>query len=220
MVHLDNEYRQFCAGSPSDSQAFYPRSERLSPRRVGKPFPRAPETPLRRRNSAVRLLTRSLAVFTLAVLAFCLISALNAAAIYNTDTRSFEYRGFLAWLPHSFDGQRTWFYFWMYLGLACSFWGIWDWLLGMTADEKKSNARLSVKYESIKSSRHLSARLRWLLWVICVNGALVGAGGNHSSASAARLKLLFLAQPLVNPGGGELSSVRMLIAPTRRSILI
>jgi hypothetical protein len=167
-----------------------PRWETLSPHS---------ETPLRRRNSAVRFLTRSLAVLTLAVLAYCLISALNAAAIYNTDTRSFEYRGFLAWLPHSFDGQRTWFHFWMYLGLACSFWGIWDWLLGMTADEE-SNARFSAKVESVKSSRHLSARLRCLLWVICINGALVGIEAIIQRICGST-KLLFLAQPLVNPEG-------------------
>jgi len=50
-----------------------------------------------------RFLTRSLAGLTLAVLAFCLVSALNARSFYNPVTRLFEYRHCIAWLPHSLD---------------------------------------------------------------------------------------------------------------------
>jgi hypothetical protein len=93
-------------------------------------------TNLRHRRSMTRWLTRSLAGLTLAVLTFCLISALNAAAVYDSETQVFQYHHHLDWLPHSFDGNRTWSYLAMYLGLAAAFWAVWDWLLGLTPDEK------------------------------------------------------------------------------------
>ena len=95
-------------------------------------------TKTRHRHPLARLLTRSLAGLTLAVLAFCLVSAWNARATYNSDTRLFEYHRCLAWLPHSLDSHRSWFTFWTYLGLAASFWAVRDWLLGMTAAEERA----------------------------------------------------------------------------------
>jgi O-antigen ligase len=144
-------------------------------------------------------LIRVLAGLTLAILAYCLTSALNAGATYNPDTRLFEYHHCVNWLPHSFDSHRTWQIFWMYLGLAVSFWAICDWLSGMTANEER--VRFKMENDAGKSGRHLPARLRWLLWVLCVNGALLGAEAIVQRAAGGN-KLLFLVQPSVNSSNG------------------
>jgi O-antigen ligase len=197
-------------------------------------------TKTRHRHPLARVLTRSLAGLTLAVLAFCLVSALNARSTYNPVTRLFEYHRCLAWLPHSMDGHRTWFAFWTYLGLAGSFWAVRDWLLGMTLAEERairgggndlakpswpveysrsasighSSALLHgpspVEYSrsaSVRDSlallhraRLLTGRLRQLLWLLCLNGALLGLESIIQRASGSS-KLLFLVQPLVNPEG-------------------
>jgi hypothetical protein len=156
-------------------------------------------TKTRHRHPLARLLTRSLAGLTLAVLAFCLVSAWNARSTYDPGTRLFEYHRCLAWLPHSLDSHRTWFTFWTYLGLAGSFWAVRDWLLGMTPAEERA-VRSGGEGDSGKLTRQLPGRLRQLLWLLCVNGALLGVESIIQRASGSS-KLLFLVQPLVNPEG-------------------
>ncbi len=152
-----------------------------------------------RLHPALRWLRQGLALLTLAVLAECLVSALNIAARYDVNTRIFTYYPHLSWLPYSLDGQRTWFHFWMYLGLACSFWAVVDWLAGMTSTEERGWLGGGA-VSSEKPLPLLSTRLRILLWVLCLNGALLGLEGIFQRASGAS-KLLFLVQPLVNPDG-------------------
>jgi hypothetical protein len=154
----------------------------------------------RRQHPLTRLLTRTLAVLTLAVLAEILISALNAGAIYNDETRVFQYQAHLTWLPYSLDGQRTWFHFWMYLGQAAVFWSVADWLLGMTSTEERV-FQASAKNDSGKDAPHLPARLRMLLWVLCLNGAVLGVEAIVQRAVGTN-KLLFLVTPRVVPDSG------------------
>jgi hypothetical protein len=156
-------------------------------------------TKTRHRHPLARMLTRSLTGLTLAVLAFCLVSALNARSTYNPVTHLFEYHRCLAWLPHSLDGHRTWSTFWTYLGLAGSFWAVRDWLLGMTPAEERA-VRGGNEDDIGKRLRLLPDRLRQLLWLLCLNGALLGLESIVQRASGSS-KLLFLVQPLVNPGG-------------------
>ena len=153
----------------------------------------------RRPSPATRRLRRVLAGLTLAVLAECLISALNAAANYNVETRVFEYQPHLAWLPHSFDGHRTWFYFWMYLGLAGAFWAVGDWLAGMTCTEER-RLLIQARSGSPAEAPLLPARLRSLLWLLCLNGAVLGVEAIVQRAAGSS-RLLFWLQPRVNPGG-------------------
>ena len=155
-------------------------------------------TKTRHRHPLARLLARSLAGLTLAVLAFCLVSAWNARSSYNSDTRLFEYHRCLAWLPHSLDSHRSWFTFWTYLGLAASFWAVRDWLLGMTPAEER--AIRNSEFAGHHSSFAITGRLRQLLWLLCLNGAMLGVECIVQRASGSS-KLLFLIQPLVNPGG-------------------
>ena len=142
------------------------------------------------------LITRSLAAITFLILGYCLISAVNSGATYHPEQRWFEYRHYLAWLPHSFDSKRTWFHFWMYLGLAGYFWAVQDWLSGLTADEE-SAARGKAGKNPLGG---LPARLRALLWLLCINGALLGVEGIVQRASGSK-KLLFLVPTMVNPEG-------------------
>lgn len=153
----------------------------------------------RRRHPATRLLMRTLAGLTLAVLAFILISALNAAAHYDPNTQTFQYRHYLAWLPHSFDVDRTWFHFWMYLGLAAAFWALVDWLPGMTSAEERA-VQAGGDNGAGKSVPLLPARLRTLLWLLCVNGAVLGVEAIVQRASGSN-KLLFLVVPHVHKEG-------------------
>jgi hypothetical protein len=140
-------------------------------------------------------LKRVLAGLTLAVLAYILVSALNRAADYSAEGRVFQYHPHLKWLPYSLDGGRTWFYFWMYLGLAASFWAICDWLPGMTVAEELA---VQAGRDQDKAAPWLTARLRTLLWLLCINGTLVGVESIIQRACYST-KLLFLEQPLVNP---------------------
>ena len=137
-----------------------------------------------------------LAVLTVAILAYCLVSALNASATCDPATGTFKYHPHLIWLPHSFDSSRTWFAFWSYLGLACSFWSIRDWLLGKSAAE--AHPRRDTTGRGGEAERALPpARLRRLFWVLAINGGLLGV-----EAIVQRLegsgKLLFLVKPAIH----------------------
>jgi O-antigen ligase len=119
-----------------------------------------------------RFLTLVLAVLTVVLLGWCLISAWNARANYQLGKRAFDYFECIRWLPHSYDRDRTWLVFWQYLGYACFFWALRDWLLGKTPDERQA-ARDAAAEPHRRISNPIPARFRRLLWVLCINGALV-----------------------------------------------
>ena len=104
----------------------------------------------------------------------------------------------IPWLPHSLDSGRTWLAFWSYLGLACSFWAIRDWLLGKSEAEERAERRRP-EPGGDRSGPFLPARLRRLLWVLTVNGGLLGVEGIAQRLEGSG-KLLFLVKPRVNPG--------------------
>src|ERR1035438_6315173 len=122
-------------------------------------------------------LTALLAGLTIAVLGYCLISALNARATFHPEALSFEYRtDYIPWLPHSLDSGRTWLAFRTYLGLALSFWAIRDWLLGKSEGEERGHRRQPSSFGD-HTALLLPARLRRLLWVLALNGTLLGVEG-------------------------------------------
>ncbi len=142
--------------------------------------------------------TTALAVLTVAILVFCFISAVNARATFQREALSFAYRhSYIGWLPHSLDSSRTWQAFWNYLGLACSFWAIRDWLLGKSDLEERAERRVPQAGGS-SSGALLPARLRRLLWVLAVNGGLLGLEGIAQRLEGSG-SLLFLVKPRVNP---------------------
>lgn len=142
-------------------------------------------------------LTATLAVLTVAILAYCLVSALNARATYDPNTLSFAYRDrYIRWLPHSFDSNRTWFALWTCLGLACSFWAIRDWLLGKSAAEERPERRANGPGGK-PDAEFFPARLRRLLWVLAINGGLLGLEGIIQRIEGSG-KLLFLVRPAIH----------------------
>lgn len=139
-------------------------------------------------------LIKVLVALTVAILGYILLAAANARAIYDPVRMDFNFRPHLIWLPHSYDWAKTWQTFANYLALAGFFWSVWDWLLGKGARElraPRSDNPLTNR------SRLVPARLRRLLWVLSVNGALLAM-----VAIAQRLdgggKLLWLVQPRIN----------------------
>ena len=139
----------------------------------------------------------ALAGLTVAILAYCLISALNASATYQPATRRFDYHdNYVPWLPHSLDSRSTWFAFWTYLGLACSFWAVRDWLLGKSAPEARAERQPSGP--SAKAQPPIfPARLRRLFWLLAINGGLLGLEGIIQRLEGSG-KLLFLVRPRIH----------------------
>lgn len=144
-----------------------------------------------------KVLTVCLAIVSGLILLFCLVSAWNARSTYHPWQARFEYHAYVSWLPHSYDSTRSWSAFWSYLGLACGFWAARDWLLGMTEVEGRTAGRQSSGGERLRSWP-LPTRLRRLLWVLCVNGALLGVEGIVQRLEGSG-ELLFLVKPRVNP---------------------
>ncbi|PWU15935.1 MAG: hypothetical protein C5B50_14595 [Verrucomicrobia bacterium] len=150
-------------------------------------------------------LTTVLAILTVAILAYCLISALNARVTERVPGLGPVYRSSIGWLPRSYDAQHTWFAFWTYLGLACSFWAVRDWLLGKTAGERQSGGRSggqserqSEKQSGTVPGSLFPARLRRLLWVLSINGGLLALEGIFERLCGST-KLLFIVRPRINP---------------------
>lgn len=157
------------------------RAEPLGPHSAGALF-----TPAR--------FAATLALLTAAILAYCLISALNARASYDPETLSFTYRSrYIRWLPHSFDCSATWFAFWSYLGLALSCWSIRDWLLGKSAAEQRLGRRANGP-GGVAQAEFFPARLRRLLWLLAINGGLLGVEGIIQRLQGSG-ELLFLVRP-------------------------
>ena len=148
---------------------------------------------------AAEQFTRILAGLTVAILGYCLVSAVNARATFHPSELSFAYyEKCIRWLPHSLDSARTWQAFWNYLGMACAFWAIRDWLLGKSAVEERAEHGRSQQGGS-DSGQVLPGRLRRLLWVLAINGGLLAVEGIVQRLEGSG-KLLFLVKPRVNPG--------------------
>jgi O-antigen ligase len=144
-------------------------------------------------------LTGILAGLTVAILVYCFISALNARATAHRADLGFDYyNSFIRWLPHTLDSSRSWPAFWSYFGLACAFWAVRDWLLGKSEGEERAERRLA-QPSGDSSVPLLPARLRRLLWLLAVNGGLLGLEGIAQRLEGSG-KLLFLVKPRVNPG--------------------
>ncbi len=143
---------------------------------------------------ATRCLTALLAMLTIAILAFCAISALNSRSSYDALRGTFTYHDFVPWLPHSYDGPRTWRYCLNYGALALSFWAARDWLLCKAASDQRRARADSPDYVP---GLVMPQRLRLLLWVLSINGALLAAEAMAQRLSGTE-KLLWLVRPRLN----------------------
>ena len=143
-----------------------------------------------------RNLTRALATLTILILAYCLISALNARSHYLEKDASFAYRHFIPWLPHSYDQASSWKAVWNYLALGLSFWAVRDWVIGKTSAEERVERSQLGDFRS-KHVTLLPERLRRLLWVLSINGGLLGLEGIIQRL-AGTSHLLFLVGTRIN----------------------
>lgn len=119
-------------------------------------------------------LTFAMAFLTVLILAFIFTSGLNARATFLEDEQRFDYHSYISWLPCTYDRAKTMFYAWSYLALAFYFWGLRDWLLGKTSRERHPKNEYSEEDHAAETATpRLPGRLRQLLWVISINGALL-----------------------------------------------
>lgn len=148
-----------------------------------------------------RQISAGVALLTLGIVGYCLVSALNARSTCYPDDPRVEYHPCLSWLPHSYDSTRSWLHFWIYLALAASFWAIRDWLPGKTAAEERSQPSQAVKTCPLAPAPQspFPARLRSLLWLLAINGALLALEGIIQRLEGSG-NLLFLVKPAVNKG--------------------
>ena len=151
-----------------------------------------------------RRLPVALAILTVVMLAYCLISAINARATYFHDplhpdvtSKPVFHDRSVAWLPHSYDSTATWFAFWQYLALALSFWSTRDWLLAKSRRERHLRDLVPENEPAIGEKSRLPDRLTRLLWVLCLNGALLGLEAILQRVSNTP-RLLWLVQPRIN----------------------
>jgi len=142
-----------------------------------------------------RALTGALIALNVLILLFCLVSALNARATYVfEERRQIYYDQFLSFLPHSYDSRASWFAFWQYLGLSLLFWSARDWLLTKSRRELHNEDRK--QEESPGGTMHrMPDRLKRLLWVLSLNGAILGIEGILQRFSGTD-KLLWMVEPM------------------------
>jgi len=140
-----------------------------------------------------------LSALAAAIVLYCWVSAWNARATLDAQSLVAVYRdNYIKWLPHSMDGNSSWQAFWNYLALACSFLAILDWLPGKTAAEERGESHTTDRRQGGSRSGHLfPARLRHLLWVLAINGGLLGLEGIVQRVSASPL-LLFMVLPHIH----------------------
>ncbi len=147
------------------------------------------------RNRTAQRVTTALATLTITILGYCLVSAINRRATYLSDEGRFEYHDCLRWLPHSFDSRSTWRAFWTYLGLACSFWSIRAWLLGKSSQEQLTG--YSQRDRPSTQARPIPVRLKRLMWLLALNGAVLALEG-IAQRQANSPRLLFLVLPNIH----------------------
>jgi hypothetical protein len=149
--------------------------------------------------------TAALAGLTILLVAYCFVSAWNAAATFDFSARDYQLRDhYFSWLPHSFDSNRTWRYAFQYLSVALLFWAARDWLLTKTRRERLStmaDGQAQPEHESRArnsgSGSSIPVRLQRLLWVICLNGAVLAIESLLQRMSGTN-KLLWLVEPWFN----------------------
>lgn len=117
-----------------------------------------------------------IAFLTFYILTYIMISIINYKASYNRNFQYFEYVDNFIFLPHTYDKTATVQFFKNVLGLACCFWGIRDWLLGKTRKDTldKSKELDNGVYFYNFESKNLPCRFNRILWVLCINGGLLG----------------------------------------------
>lgn len=127
----------------------------------------------------------SLGWLSVLFLAYVLTSALNPRMSTQAGTWTVTYYEAIRWLPYTLERVSTWEAFALYLGMAGLFWAVRDWI--------KHPPRAATDGDS-RAASALPARMRVLLWVLCVNGAVLAAQGIAQRVAGSK-ELLWLAAP-------------------------
>jgi len=143
-----------------------------------------------------RLFRNALAILTGLTLLYILTSAWNARATYQPALWGPEFHPSVSWLPHSYASASTWSAFWKYLGVAGLFWAARVWIL---ADPRRNLERLrqAADGDASEEGELLPPRLRLLLWVLSVNGAVLAVEGIVQRLTGSN-RLLGLVEPSIN----------------------
>ena len=126
---------------------------------------------------------------TFFILGYSLLAALNAKSAFDLATLAFKPLPHLAWLPHSYDRNASWFVCWQNFALAGTFWATRTWLL--TGGKKTQPSR------AILNPELLPRRSRQLIYFIVGNGFLLAVVGLLQRWYNTP-KLLWLVQPKIN----------------------
>ncbi|MDB4609519.1 O-antigen ligase family protein [Verrucomicrobia bacterium] len=126
--------------------------------------------------------TKTVGFLTVYMLGYILVSILNARSTYNWDFNFFEYEEtYIKWLPHTYDKAATIQSFYNFLGLACCFWGVRDWVLGKTRTERMESTSeeddSQHMFQEEISVPSIPIRLKRLLWLLCISGGLLALVG-------------------------------------------
>jgi hypothetical protein len=126
--------------------------------------------------------TKTVSCLTVYMLGYILVSILNARSTYNWDFNFFEYEEtYIKWLPHTYDKAATIQSFCNFLGLACCFWGVRDWVLGKTRTERMESTSEEDDSQHISQEEisvpSIPIRLKRLLWLLCISGGLLALIG-------------------------------------------
>ena len=157
-----------------------------------------------------RILNRVLGVLAILLLVYCTVGALNGRGIFDRHTEAMKiHEDYIKWLPASFSPPQSRFFTFSYFGLALAFWSTRDWLLNRSARERRQTAnpdldenveppleRSSLQPAPAPVSR-LPDRLCRLLWVLCLNGALLALVSILQRLSGTD-KVLWLVEPWKN----------------------
>ncbi|MDA7535077.1 O-antigen ligase family protein [Verrucomicrobia bacterium] len=126
--------------------------------------------------------TKTVGFLTLYMLGYILVSILNARSTYNWDFNFFEYEEtYIKWLPHTYDKAATIQSLCNFLGLACCFWGVRDWVLEKTRTERMESTSeeddSQHMFQEEISVPSIPNRLKKLLWLLCISGGLLALIG-------------------------------------------
>ncbi len=135
---------------------------------------------------------KAAAALTVFLLLYCLVSALNSRASFDSAQRSFTYRDVIPFLPHSYDSTSTWRALRSALALALSFWAVRDWLLTRSPSERQG-----LELGRTGRAPRLPSRLRRLLWVLTLNGGLLALEGLVQRTMGTS-RLLWIIEPRIN----------------------
>jgi len=134
-----------------------------------------------------------LGLLSLFIIAFHLVAVLNAAAVYFPEEYRFVYKTHIKWLPHSYDKNSSLNAFLRCVALVLSFWGISDWVMGMSKKEEQSYGRGNLYLPRYG----LPERVRRVIWILATNGLLLAIEGAIQRALNSP-KLLFMVTPTVH----------------------